>query len=60
MSFPPAKTLLSFVDDIYEDLELWYPLLRLQEAGFVTRLAAPELRTCAGKHWSPGRRATCF
>ena len=23
------KTLLTFVDDIYEDLELWYPLLRL-------------------------------
>ena len=27
------KTLLTFVDDIYEDLELWYPKLRCEEAG---------------------------
>jgi protease I len=47
------KTLLTFVDDIYEDLELWYPLLRLQEAGYATRLAAPELRTFTGKHGYP-------
>jgi protease I len=43
-------TLLTFVDDIYEDLELWYPLLRLQEAGYSMRLAALELRTYTGKH----------
>ena len=47
------KPLLTFVEDIYEDLELWYPLLRLQEAGHTTRLAAPELRTYAGKHGYP-------
>lgn len=47
------KTLLTFVEDIYEDLELWYPLLRLQEAGYAMRLAAPELRTYAGKHGYP-------
>ena len=28
------KTLLSFLDDIYEDLELWYPKLRLEESGY--------------------------
>ena len=49
------KTLLSFVDDIYEDLELWYPKLRLEEAGFATRLAAPELRTFTGKHGYPAK-----
>ena len=48
-----AKTLLTFVDDIYEDLELWYPLLRLQEAGYSVRLAALELRTYTGKHGYP-------
>jgi protease I len=48
-----TKTLLTFVDDIYEDLELWYPLLRLQEAGYGMRLAAPELRTYTGKHGYP-------
>jgi protease I len=41
------------VDDIYEDLELWYPLLRLQEAGYATRLAATERRTFTGKHGYP-------
>ena len=28
-----AHRILMFVDDIYEDLELWYPKLRLIEAG---------------------------
>ena len=46
-------TLLAFVDDLYEDLELWYRKLRLEEAGYATRLAAPELRTYAGKHGYP-------
>ncbi|MFN0066096.1 MAG: type 1 glutamine amidotransferase domain-containing protein [Limisphaerales bacterium] len=45
--------LLAFVDDIYEDLELWYPKLRLEEAGWAMRLAGPELRTFAGKHGYP-------
>ena len=48
-----SKTLLTFVDEIYEDLELWYPLLRLQEAGYAMRLAALELRTYPGKHGYP-------
>src|SRR3954468_21477204 len=47
------KNLLTFVDDVYEDLELWYPLLRLQEAGYTTRIAAPEIKTYAGKHGYP-------
>jgi len=48
-----TKTLLAFVDDIYEDLELWYPKLRLEEAGFVTRLAGPAFRAYTGKHGYP-------
>ena len=47
------KNLLTFVDAIYEDLELWYPMLRLQEAGYGMRLAALELRTYSGKHGYP-------
>ncbi len=47
------RTLLAFLDDIYEDLELWYPKLRLEEAGFATHLAAPELGSFAGKHGYP-------
>lgn len=48
-----TKSLLTFVDDIYEDLELWYPMLRVQEAGFGMRLAALEIRSYAGKHGYP-------
>lgn len=47
------KTLLTFVDDTYEDLELWYPKLRVEEAGYAMRVAGPELRTYAGKHGYP-------
>ena len=50
-----SKTLLTFVDDVYEDLELWYPLLRLQEAGYGMRIAALEIRTFSGKHGYPAK-----
>jgi protease I len=47
------RTILAFVDDVYEDLELWYPKLRLEEAGIATRLVAPELGNYSGKHGYP-------
>ena len=43
-----GKRILCFVGDIYEDLELWYPKLRLQEAGAEVVLAGPE----AGQNYS--------
>ncbi|MEO8428039.1 MAG: type 1 glutamine amidotransferase domain-containing protein [Verrucomicrobiota bacterium] len=49
------KTLLTFIEDLYEDLELWYPKLRLEEAGFDMRIAGPELKTYSGKHGYPAR-----
>ncbi len=49
------KPLLAFVDDLYEDLELWYPKLRLEEAGFATRLAAREIKGYSGKHGYPAK-----
>jgi protease I len=49
------KMVLTFVEDVYEDLELWYPLLRLQEAGYTTRIAGPEIRSYAGKHGYPAK-----
>jgi deglycase len=49
------KALLTFVDDIYEDLELWYPKLRLEEAGYSMHLAATELKTFKGKHGYPAK-----
>jgi protease I len=45
--------LLAFVGEIYEDLELWYPKLRLEEAGYTVRLAGTELKTYQGKHGYP-------
>jgi protease I len=46
--------LLMFVDDVYEDLELWYPKLRLAEAGAHVIVAGPEAdRKHQGKHGYP-------
>jgi len=49
------KSLLTFVEDNYEDLELWYPKLRCQEAGYSMRVAAPELKSYKGKHGYPAK-----
>ncbi|TWU07727.1 type 1 glutamine amidotransferase domain-containing protein [Stieleria varia] len=37
-----TKRILILVGDIYEDLELWYPKLRLIEAGMSVTVAGPE------------------
>ncbi len=51
-----SRRILVFVDDMYEDLELWYPKLRLQEAGAKVVVAGPEVgRSYAGKHGYPCR-----
>ncbi len=48
------QLILMFVDDIYEDLELWYPKLRLQEAGAQVTVAGPAAgQTYQGKHGYP-------
>src|SRR5690349_20577647 len=48
------KRFLMFVDDVYEDLELWYPKLRLIEAGATVSVAGPEAgKTYSGKHGYP-------
>lgn len=50
------KTLriLSLVDDIYEDLELWYPKIRLEEEGWSVVVAGPAAgQTYKGKHGYP-------
>jgi protease I len=49
-----GKLVLMFVDDIYEDLELWYPKLRLIEAGAEVTIAGPKAgQKYAGKHSYP-------
>jgi protease I len=49
-----GRTLLMFVGEIYEDLELWYPKYRLQEAGARVIVAGPAAGTkYTGKHGYP-------
>lgn len=51
-----GKRILFFTGDIYEDLELWYPKLRLIEAGADVVVAGPEAGAVyAGKHGYPCR-----
>ena len=46
--------ILALVGDDYEDLELWYPKLRLEEAGaHVTLARSMQGRTYSGKHGYP-------
>jgi len=48
------KRVLALVGDIYEDLELWYPKLRVEEEGWHVTLAGPEADTVyEGKHGYP-------
>lgn len=51
-----GQRFLMFVEEIYEDLELWYPKLRLQEAGAEVVLAGSEAGArYAGKNGYPCR-----
>lgn len=48
------KKVLILVDSLYEDLELWYPRIRFQEAGIGTLVAGPESgKVYSGKHGYP-------
>jgi len=48
-----GKRVLILADDIYEDMELWYPKIRLTEAGAEVVVAGVEKRTYHGKHGYP-------
>lgn len=49
-----GKSVLCFVGDDYEDLELWYPKLRLIEAGASFTTIGPKAGVCySGKHGYP-------
>lgn len=48
------QKVLMFVGDVYEDLELWYPKLRLVEAGASVIVAGPQAGSSyQGKHGYP-------
>ncbi|MDZ4803408.1 MAG: type 1 glutamine amidotransferase domain-containing protein [Candidatus Eisenbacteria bacterium] len=45
--------ILIFVEQSYEDLELWYPKIRLEEEGYEVVVAGPEKKTYTGKNGYP-------
>ena len=52
-----GKKILIFVGEIYEDLEVWYPRLRLIEAGAKVVMAGPEAKQeYAGKNGDTHQR----
>ena len=53
--------ILIFTGDIYEDLELWYPKLRLIEAGYDVVLAGEKANSVySGKHSYPCKSDASF
>jgi len=48
-----GRKVLILVADHYEDLELWYPKIRLKEAGFDTIVAGKEKKAFTGKKGYP-------
>lgn len=50
-----GKRVACLVGDDYEDLEVWYPVLRLQEEGATVDLIGLEAGACRGKHGYPCR-----
>jgi protease I len=49
----PQRRVLVLVEQAYEDLELWYPKIRLEEEGVRVVVAGPERIRYAGKHGYP-------
>ncbi len=48
------RKILAIMHDTFEDLEFWYPVLRLREEGYTVVLAGEEKgRTYTGKHGVP-------
>ncbi len=48
-----GKTVLFFAGPLYEDLELWYPKIRLEEEGARTVVAGTGEKTYQGKRGYP-------
>jgi protease I len=54
-----GKNIAILVEDMYEDLELWYPLLRMREAGAKVTVVGPQAgQTYTSKHGYPVQAET--
>jgi protease I len=49
----PDRQILVLAEDFYEDLELWYPVLRLREEAATVVIAGTGGKTYHGKHGYP-------
>jgi protease I len=55
------KKIIALVDHEFEDLELWYPVLRLQEEGAIVHYAGPKAHeTYKGKYGVPATAEFSF
>lgn len=50
-----GKKIALFVEDLYEDLEFWYPYYRMKEEGAEVTVIGPKQATFKGKHGLPAR-----
>lgn len=48
-----GKKIAILVEDLYEDLELWYPYYRLLEEGAEVKIIGPEAKVYQSKHGYP-------
>ncbi len=48
-----GKTIAVFAEELYQELELWYPVLRFQEAGATVKVIGTGQSTYASKHGYP-------
>ncbi|MFO0907120.1 MAG: type 1 glutamine amidotransferase domain-containing protein [Isosphaeraceae bacterium] len=56
MGSPNALRAAVLVEKLYEDLELWYPVLRLREAGITVKIVGPRSgETYLSKHGYPAK-----
>jgi len=56
-----VKKIIVFVEELYEDLELWYPKIRLEEAGHKVMVAGPVAgQVYKGKHGYPCKADISF
>lgn len=48
-----GKKIAVFIEKMYEDLEFWYPYLRMKEEGAEVVIVAPKVDSYKGKHGIP-------
>ncbi len=49
------RNIAIFIADLYEDLEFWYPRIRMEEAGAEVTVIGPRASSYTGKHGLPAK-----